>query len=117
MKSLLKIAAAVAANIFGLWLAARFIPHVFLSGNFTELLTVGIVLTALNLIIKPLLKLLLGPVIVITLGLGVVLVNMIILLILDILFQNLSIVGVAPLIYASLLLSAVNLIFHAFTKN
>lgn len=117
MKLIVRLLVAVAANLIGLLLAARFVGNVHLAGDFTALVTVAAALAALNLALKPLLKLLLGPVILVTLGLGTVLVNAIILFVLDFLFQNLSIVGIVPLIYASLTVSAVNLIFHAFTKD
>jgi len=113
-----KLLAALAGNGLGLWLAGRFIDGVTTPQDLSsmvdlkELLIAATVLTAINLLVRPLLKLILSPVIVLTLGLGVILVNAITLYLLDYLMTSVTIVGLLPLLYATLIVSAVNLVIR-----
>ena len=70
---------------------------------------------ALNLILKPIVKLLLGPLIVITLGIGLVVVNALMLYILDILSKSLTIENIPALIYGTLIISVINYVAHLAT--
>lgn len=117
MNSIFKIIAAIIGNTLSLLVADHFLDGMTLIGTITSILVVSIVLTFLNLLLKPILKIVLGPVIIATLGLASVLVNIIILFLLDILFQNLSIHGITTLVYASLIVSVVNMIVHAFARS
>lgn len=117
MKFLAKIVVAVAVNAFALVAADAYIPGFVLSGDFKQLLTIAAILTALNFFLKPVLKLVLGPVIVLTLGLGLIVVNALILYLLDILSKNLTIQTIPALIYGGLLIGVVNFITHLATKD
>src|SRR5437870_12061506 len=108
MKVLVHIVIALIANIIGLLLAAYLITGFNLTIGYQDLLVLGAILTVLNFVLKPTLKLFLGPIIILTLGFGLILVNMFILWILDILSKNLTIETVPALIYASLLIGVVN---------
>ena len=116
MKLLAKIIMAIIANAAALVASAYFIPGFRLSDDIKTVVLIALILTALNANLKPILKLILGPVIIITLGLGLIIVNAILLKILDILSLNLTILTVPALIYASLLFGLMNLIFHKATK-
>jgi putative membrane protein len=61
--------------------------------------------------------LLLGPIIIITLGLGAILVNAVILKVLDFLSPALSIQGLLALLYATIIVSVINLVFHFMTRK
>lgn len=117
MKLLAKFLVAVVANLIALIAAAYFVQGFDLAISPADIVIIGIVLTLLNLILKPILKMILGPIIILTLGLGLILVNMIILYILDRIFQNLTIENVAALIYSSLIIGFVNFIFHLASKE
>ncbi|OGY60315.1 MAG: hypothetical protein A3B23_00220 [Candidatus Colwellbacteria bacterium RIFCSPLOWO2_01_FULL_48_10] len=105
-----KLIAAVAANTLGLYLAGRFITGVIIPTDLKQLLIAAGVLTAINVLAKPILKLVLSPIIIITLGLGLIVVNAITLYILDYLMVSVTIPVLLPLVYATLLVSVINYI-------
>lgn len=55
-------------NLFSLWAVAEFIPGVSFSGGAKTLISAAIALTVVNFIIRPLLKLLLLPINLVTMG-------------------------------------------------
>lgn len=116
MKSLAKIIIAIIVNAAALLASAYLIPGFLLNGDIKTIGLGALILTALNYILKPILKLILGPVIIFTLGVGLLIVNVIILKILDLLSPGLTIFTIPALIYASLLIGLMNLIFHKATK-
>lgn len=107
------------ANAFALWLADRLVPGFVLNANFWTLLLIALILGALNFFLKPILTLVLGPLILLTLGLGVLVVNAIIIYLLSAIAANIDflngsiiIQSVPALLLATLIVSAVNFIFH-----
>src|SRR4028118_967400 len=98
MRFLLKLVVSTFANVAGLLLAAHYIPGFNLEAPVLDLVAMGAALMILNAILHPILKLLLGPIIVITLGLGLLLISAVVLALLDFLAPGLSIQGVIPLI-------------------
>ncbi len=109
--------AAIIANLLGLWAADYFLSNVSFSGVFLDLLITAVILSALNWLLKPLLKLLFGPVIVLTLGLALIVINVLILYLVDIFSKNLSIHGIVSLVYASLIVSLANIVIHALMRK
>lgn len=108
---------ALLANALALFAAGYLLSGFVISGGYVELLWLAVALTLLNFFVKPLLKLLLGPVILLSLGLALLFVNALVLYLLDLFSENLTITGVQTLLVASLVIGAVNLIFHFFTKR
>lgn len=117
MKLAAKFIIAIIANAAGLLAAGYFVQGFKIDVNMQSLALLAIVLTILNFFLKPFLKLLLGPVIILTFGLGLILVNMTVLYILDILSQNLAIENISALVYSSIIIGLVNFVFHLATKN
>ncbi|MDO8664739.1 MAG: phage holin family protein [Candidatus Liptonbacteria bacterium] len=117
MKLLAKLLVAVAVNAAALFAAAYIVPSFTLNVTLQSIVFLAVILTLLNLLLKPLLKLILGPLIVLTLGFGLILVNMVILYILDIISPDLTIGGIVPLVYSSLIIGVVNFVFHFATKE
>lgn len=111
------IIAAILANLLGLWVADYFLSNVTFSGVLVDLLITALILTVLNWLLKPLLKLLFGPVIVLTLGLALIVINVLILYLVDIFSKNLSIHGIVSLVYASLIVSLANMVIHAVVRK
>lgn len=105
------------ANAFGLLAATSLFPDFQLEGAFVDVMWLSLIFTGLNVVLKPVLKLILGPFIVLTLGFGLIVVNALMLYILDILSENLSIQGIPALIYATLLMSLVNFVVHLAIKK
>ena len=116
MRLFAKIAVAVIANAVALYLAATFIHGFVLAGGPEQVLWIALVLTALNFFLKPIFTLVLGPVIILTLGLGLIIVNALILSLLDFLSGNLTIETIPALLYATLLIGVINFVFHMATK-
>jgi len=117
MRWLARIIVAILLNALGLWVAMYYIVGFRLSGDLRELVIIAAILTGLNFILKPILRLILGPIIVLTLGLGIFLVNAIVLYLLDRIVKNLTIETIPALLYATLLFSIINLVFHSATKS
>ncbi|MBI4085820.1 MAG: phage holin family protein [Candidatus Liptonbacteria bacterium] len=117
MKAASKILVALIGNIIGLVVAEYFVAGFDLNIGYRELLALGVALTVLNLVLKPVIKLFFGPIIILTLGISLILVNAVILYILDIFSKNLTIESVTALIYSSLIVGAVNFVFHLATKK
>ncbi len=116
MKWMLHVLGAVLANGVGLYAASRFVPGVELTSDPKGFALAVLILSGLNFALKPVLKLILGPVIILTLGLGLIVVNALVLFILDMLSQGLMIQGTVALIIASLVIGAVNFVFHLIFK-
>lgn len=117
---LFRIIILLGGNALGLWLAGKYIAGVMvpmpttlaITPELTNLLIAAGVLTIINILIKPVLKLILSPVILLTLGLGIILVNAITIYILDYLMTSVTIAWPLPLLYATLLISAINFIIR-----
>lgn len=119
MHWLARLAIVVGGNALALWAANTWVPGFVLSGNWVTLVLIALVLAGLNFLLKPLLTLVLGPVIVLTLGLGVLVVNAIILYILpiianhiDFLRGSITIQNIPALFFATLIVSIINFIIH-----
>ena len=118
MRWLWKTALAVAINAGGLIACAYWVPGFSLvTADFKAVLIAAAILTALNLLLKPVLKLVLGPLILVTLGLGLIIVNAVILYALDYLSSALTIHTTLALLEATLVFTAINFIFHLATKS
>lgn len=122
MHWLVKVVLVIAGNAFALWLANTYVPGFVLSATWLQLAIIGFILALLNFILKPILTLVLGPVIVLTLGLGVLIVNAIILYLLpiianhlDMLKGSITIQTIPALVFATLIVSAVNFVIHIAT--
>ena len=64
----------VIANLIGLLVVSYLVAGVVLGGSWLEWLEVATVLALLNILLKPILKLIFGPIIFLTLGLFVLVV-------------------------------------------
>ena len=127
MKSLLS---QVVAGALGLWLAASFVSGVViraypesnffgfpLTAQWEIILVLGIVLGLLNYFLKPILKTLALPLEIVTLGLFTIVINMALLWLLDKMFDELYIPFFLPLLFTTLIIWALNLIFGLFLNK
>lgn len=105
---LARIIAKVAANMAALWIAATFVAGFSIAGGMPSLVIGGIFLAAINLIVRPILKLLSLPFLVLTLGAFYVIIFIILLLIADFFMPQLEIAGFSALLWASLIIGVVN---------
>lgn len=119
MHWLIKAAVMILGNAFALWLADKYVAGFVLAATLPQLILIGLILTLLNFFLKPVLTLILGPLILLTLGLGIVVVNAIVLFILPILANHIDflhgtimIQNVVALLLGTLIVSAVNIVLH-----
>ncbi len=69
----------VLINAAALWVAARFVPGIDLTADVWQILLIALVFGLINTFLKPILKVLSLPVIILTLGLFAIIVNVILL--------------------------------------
>jgi putative membrane protein len=113
MRFLIRVILHVVANALAFYVASRFIDGFSVSGDITTYLILGGILMVLNALVRPVVKLLAGPLIVLTLGLFAVVVNALMLVLLDFVSDALTIQGYMPLLLGTVLVGLVNLLFHA----
>lgn len=73
--TILKVFAPFFANVIALYLAGIFIAGFTISMEIRDIALAAFVLTLINLVVKPFLKMVLSPIIFLTLGLGLIAVN------------------------------------------
>ncbi len=119
MHWLARLVIIVGGNALALWIANMYVPGFVLAGTWLTIAMIAFVLAVLNFLLKPLLTLILGPIIVLTLGLGVIIVNALILWLLpivadhiDFLRGSISIQTIPALFFATLIVSAINFVIH-----
>jgi putative membrane protein len=95
-------------NAAALWLAARYIDGISLTGSVWSILLVALVFGVVNALLRPILKILSLPVVILTLGLFTIVINAVLLGITAVLMDNFSIDGVVPALLASLVVSVVS---------
>jgi len=116
MKFLARLILAFIANAAALWATSYFISGFQISYELYNFLIVTGLFTLINLYIKPIVKMILSPLIILSFGLFTLVINWGLLQILDIFSQNLTITGFLPSIYATLIISVVNLVVHFSAK-
>jgi putative membrane protein len=119
MHWLARVAITTAGNALALWAVNRYVPGFAVSMDWGQLLLLALVLAILNFVLKPILDLIFAPVIIITLGFGVLIVNGIIVWLLpiiathiDFLHGSISIQSILALAIGTIIISIVNFIIH-----
>ncbi len=108
----------ILGNSAALYVATYFLAPAFnISGGAKEYLLAGILLGVLNTIVRPALKLVLSPIIVVTLGLFIIVINALMLYVVDYVFAFVAINNLTTLVWATLIVSVVNMIVASFTKS
>ena len=103
-------------NAVAILIAANVISGFVWNGDLIGLAVAALVLSAINTFIRPILKMMLGPLLVLTFGLFIIVINAVSLFLVPYLLQILgfgapiSFAGYLPLILATLIISAVNII-------
>lgn len=116
MRLLGRLVFSVFSNAVAILAASYFVEGFLLTGSVMDLIVLGVILTFINTFIRPFLKLLLGPLILLTLGLFVIVINALALYILDTVSTALTIQGYFPLLIATLIIGIVNTAIHFSAK-
>jgi putative membrane protein len=109
----------IVGNALALLAAAYFVSGFTISnvGNIQAFGGLILVFTAVNLILKPLIRFFLGPLIILTLGLFNLVITAGLLYIIDIYSQNLTITGLSALFASTIKITIVNVIVHSLGKS
>lgn len=107
----------IIVNTVAIIAASRYLAGFSFSGDLVSLAWVAFLLTAANYFLKPVLKLIFGPLILLTLGLFTIVINMIIIYIVSYYTPELKVDGIQTLFWATILFGFVNLIFSLIFKN
>ena len=115
-----KLILHVIAATGGLFVAAKIVPGVDFYGTYLMLIVVGFILGLANFFIKPILKAVSLPIIILTLGIFGIIINMaLIWLVADVVFADvLEISGIIPLFWTTMIIWLLNFLLglHNF-KN
>jgi putative membrane protein len=102
-----------AGNALALWLADRLIGNVDLSHSWVTVILAALVLTLLNGYVKPVIKLLAFPLVIVTLGIALFFNSMLMLWLTSALVSGFQIHGFWPLVGATIIVWIVNMIVEA----
>lgn len=105
------------SNLLAIILAGNLIVGFKISDNFINLLIVAGIFTVINLYIRPIIKMILSPLVLLTLGLFTLVINAGMLYLLDILSTNVTINSTESLIYGTILITAINLLLNFSAKH
>ena len=106
----------ILGNSLALYAATYWVPGFVVNGGVKEYLLAGVVLGILNFAIRPILKLISMPLIILTLGLWTIVINALILWAVDYTFDFMSIQDLTALVWAVIIMSIVNLFVSATSK-
>ena len=113
MKFLGHLACSFVGNIIALLVTAQFVDGFALAPGVRNLLLAAGILTVIMVIARPILKVILSPLIILTLGLFSLVINAALLLALDFYSDSVSISGLEPLVVATLIITAITIFVHA----
>jgi putative membrane protein len=102
-----------AGNAFALWAAARIVGNVDLSRSWWTVIVAALVLTLLNWYVKPAIKLLALPLVIVTLGIALFFISMLMLWLTSAVVSGFDIDGFWPLVKATIIVWIVNVIVEA----
>jgi putative membrane protein len=108
MKFVGKIFISIVSNIIAIMASSYFIKDFIFEGDFMDLVITAIVFTLINLFLRPVLKLLFGPLIFLTMGLFIIIINSLTIYTLDIISTSLTIQGYLPLLISTIIFSIIN---------
>ena len=95
-----------------LWVADRLISGIELTGDIWQILLIALVFGIVNALLKPLVKILSFPFLIITLGLFAIIINMLILAITAGLIENHTVDGFLAAFLGSLVISVVTAVLN-----
>ena len=107
----------ILGNSLALYAANYFVPGFVVSGSWKEYLLAGAFLGLLNLTVKPVLKAVSMPIIILTLGLFTLVINGLLLWTVDYIFDFVSIKDTTALLYAVVVITIVNLFISVTAKT
>lgn len=117
MKLISRIIFSLFSNLLAFIIAKTYITGFIITGELKQLLIVVAIFTAINIFVRPIFRLILSPIIILTFGLGLLVINALMLYLLDYFSENVTIQGLEPLAYATLIVSAVNVVISMAARK
>ena len=117
MRFLGKIILCIIANALAIMIANRLIPGFVFFGDWTDLLIASVVLGLANSFLKPILKLLAFPIIILTLGLFSIIINIALLYLVAEIVPSVQVDGFWSALGAVIIISFVNYIVLSLGKK
>ena len=115
MKIIRNILSSLLINATAIWIAQYFVSGFYVELDIISFIKIVTLFTLINILLKPLAKMMFGPITILTLGLGIIIVNALMLYLLILIFPGIiAIAGLYALIYATIIIGAVNFILHLF---
>lgn len=113
---MLRFIIRILGNAVALYVAFYIVPGFIISGSIEHYLIAGTILALLNMLVRPVLKVISFPIILLTLGLFTFVINALMLWALDYLLGFVSIESLLALVWATIIVGIVNLFFSAVAK-
>lgn len=110
----MKVVRILVANIIGLWVAALLVSGFIVSGDWKGLAIGGVFLGILNLLIKPILRFISAPVVWLTLGFFILVINGFLIWIVAHFSTYVSYSNWTALLLATIVITIVNFIANGF---
>jgi len=108
-------------NAAALWVATQIVPGVEHAGPWTSLLLVALVFGVLNAILRPILKLLTCPLIILTLGLFTFVINAVMLWLTSAVSESFGlgfhVAGFVPAFLGALVVTVVSVLLSVFVRD
>lgn len=118
MRFITKFILRIIANALAIYIATLLVAGVYFSGALIDYLIIGLVLAIANTFIRPILKIVSAPLIFITMGLFVIVINGIILFAVDWFVESLSITGFMGYFWCTIIIAIANaIIVGSFKKH
>jgi putative membrane protein len=112
-----KLLTRILVNALALSVAAQVVDGIELTGEFWPVLAVALIFSLVNTFVRPVFKLLAFPLILVTLGLMLVVINALMLILTDRLTTELTVEGFVPALLGSIVISLVGLVAGAVLED
>ena len=117
IKHLVRGIVSIVVNALAFFAIGSYVGGVYVAADIKDILLLSAIFTVLYFILRPIVKMFLGPLIVLTLGLGLLVVNALMLVLVDFLSPALRIDGVESLAIATVAISVLNFLLHISEKK
>lgn len=120
MRFVIKLILQIIANALAIFIAVKYIipGYMIFNGDLIDYLTVGLILGLANTFARPILKIVSAPLIFITMGLFLIIINAIILFAVDWFIEALEITSLWGYLWGSVIIAVVNaIIVGGFKKT
>jgi len=110
---MIKFLIRVVVNSFSIWVASLILDKVTFNGTVLQVLLVGLIFGIVNALIKPFLKLISAPIIIVSMGLFTLVINAFLLWLVSILSGDVLVVeGILTYLWASIIISLVSWVLN-----